>query len=319
MRVIAVEEHYWDRELAATFTGADAIKGAPQMVARLFEYGEQRLREMDAAGIDMQVLSHGAPGTQQLVGEQAITIARGANDRLHAIVAAHPDRFAAFACLPTAEPLAAADELERAVSTLGFVGAMIHGLTGRSFIDERRFWPIFERAQALDVPIYIHPSFPHPALVDAYLKEYAAEFPALVSAGWGFTVEAATQAIRLALSGVFDAYPSTQIILGHLGESLPFLLWRINQALSRPGNRGSFSFADVFRRHFWVTTSGNFSDTALRCTIAELGIDRILFAVDYPFVANEPAIAWLRGLDLAQADRAQIAEQNATALLKLKI
>ena len=316
-RVIALEEHYWDREVAATFEALDGVRGAPGIAERLYDYGELRIKEMDAAGIDVQVLSHGAPATQRLSGEAAVTLARGANDRLLGIVRAHPDRFAAFACLPTAKPGAAADELERTVTKLGFKGAMVHGLTNGVFFDDKRFWPIFERAQALDVPLYIHPATPHPAVIDAYLKDYVKDFPALLSAGWGFTMETATQGIRLVLSGVFDAYPSVKIILGHLGESLPFLLWRINHALARPGNRASFSFRDYFCKHFWITTSGFFSNPALLCCVMEMGIDRIMFSVDYPFVRNTPAAEWIPTIPLCEEDQRKLFSGNAERLLRL--
>src|SRR5262245_52056096 len=155
--VIALEEHYWDAELAATFSGLEAVRD-PEMLRRLNDLGELRLKEMDEAGIDLQVLSHGAPSAEKLSGDGAAAPTRRVNDRLHAAVGAHPDRLAGFAALPTSDPRAAADELERAVNTLGFKGAMIHGLANGMFIDDKRFWPIFERAQALDVPIYLHPS-----------------------------------------------------------------------------------------------------------------------------------------------------------------
>ena len=317
-RVIALEEHYWDREVAATFAPLDGVRGAPGIVERLYDHGDLRIKEMDAAGIDVQVLSHGAPATQRLAGETAVRLARGANDRLREIVNAHPDRFAAFACLPTAEPAAAADELERTVTTLGFKGAMVHGLTNGVFLDDKRFWPIFERAQALDVPLYVHPATPHPDVIEAYYKDYVKDFPAILSAAWGFTVETATQGIRLVLSGVFDAYPDVKIILGHLGESLPFSLWRITHALARPGNRGtSFSFRDYFCKHFWITTSGNFSNPALLCCVMEMGVDRILFSVDWPFAPNKPATEWLHSVPLCPEDREKLASGNAKRLLKL--
>jgi 2,3-dihydroxybenzoate decarboxylase len=317
-RVIALEEHYWDRDVAATFEPADGVRGAPGIAERLYDHGELRIKEMDEAGIDVQVLSHGAPATQRLQGDVAVKLARAANDRLLEIIRAHPDRFAGFACLPTADPKAAADELERTVTKLGFKGAMVHGLTNGVFFDDRRFWPIFERAQALDVPLYIHPATPHPAVVDVYLKEYVKDFPALLSAGWGFTMETATQGIRLVLSGVFDAYPDVKIILGHLGESLPFLLWRINAALARPGNRDtSFSFREYFCKHFWITTSGFFSNPALLCCVMEMGIDRILFSVDYPFVRNAPAAAWIPTIPLSPDDTRKLLSGNAERLLRL--
>ncbi len=317
-RVIAIEEHYWDKEVAATFEPMDRMRGAPGIVERLYDHAELRIKEMDEAGIDLQVLSHGAPATQRGDAATMVKLARGANDRLLEIVRAHPDRFAAFACLPTPDAKAAADELERCVTTLGFKGAMVHGLTNGVFLDDKRFWPIFERAQALDVPLYVHPATPHPAVVEAYYKEYIKDFPALLTAAWGFTVETATQGIRLVLSGVFDAYPEVKIILGHLGESLPFSLWRINHALSRPGNRStSCSFRDYFSKHFWITTSGNFSNPALLCCVMEMGIDRILFSVDYPFVANKPGTDWIPTIPLSAEDKAKLLSGNAERLLRL--
>src|SRR5258708_8519204 len=255
---VAVEEHYSDPDMKARFTGADATK-APPIAQRLDDLGELRLRDRDEAGIDIQVLSHGAPSVQKVDRESAVRLARKANDRLHAAVRAHPSRFAAFACLPTPDPKAAADELERCVSKLGFKGAMIHGLTnGTLFFDDKRFWPVFERAQALDVPLYMHPAVPHPAVIDAYYKDYAQDSPMLLRAPCGFTVEPATQAIRLVLSGVFDAYPKTKIILGHLGESLPVMVSRIDQALGRE-KKGRTAFPEDFSQHFVLTTLGSFA------------------------------------------------------------
>jgi predicted TIM-barrel fold metal-dependent hydrolase len=318
MRVIAIEEHYWDKEVAATFDATDAMRGAPSIVERLFDYGALRIKEMDEAGIDVQVLSHGAPATQRGEPDVVTRLARGANDRLREIVRAYPDRFAAFGCLPTPDPKAAADELERCVTKLGFKGAMVHGLTNGLFLDDKRFWPIFERAQELDVPIYIHPATPHHTVAEIYYKDYIKDFPALLTAGWGFTVEAATQGIRLVLSGVFDAYPEVKIIMGHLGESLPFSLWRITQALARHGNRStSFSFRDYFCKHFWITTSGNFSNPALLCSVMELGVDRIIFSVDYPYVANKLGTDWIPHIPLCDEDKVKILSGNAERLLRL--
>ena len=237
------------------------------------------------------------------------------NDRLHAAIAANPKRFAAFAALPTCDPTAAAEELERTVK-LGFKGAMIHGLANGLFVDDRRFWPIFERAERLDVPIYLHPSVPHPAVMEAYYKDYARDFPMVIRAAWGFTVETATQAIRLVLSGVFDAHPRLKVILGHLGETLPFLVWRIDHALARPGQK-ALSFRNIFCHQFYITTSGNFSNPALLCCMMEMGIDHVLFAVDWPFVANPPATRWMAGVPLCDEDKIKILGGNARRLLRI--
>ncbi|MBX6426718.1 MAG: amidohydrolase [Variibacter sp.] len=313
--VIAIEEHYWDEELAAHFTGRDANRNA-SVTKRLLDVGALRLQSMDQAGIDVQVLSHTAPSTQKLERDIAVPLTRRVNDRLATLIAAHPSRFAGFAALPTADPEAAADELERTVKELGFKGAMLHGLGNGVWLDDRRFWPIFARAEALDVPIYLHPSVPLPAVVDAYYKEFEQDFPVLLRAGWGYTVETATQAIRLILSGVFDAHPNLKIVLGHLGEGLPFLLWRIDNALSRPGQK-AVRFRDVFCRNFYVTTSGFFSNPALLCCLQEIGIDRILFAVDYPFEDNAPGPRWLESAPLCDEDKAKIASGNARRLLRM--
>jgi 2,3-dihydroxybenzoate decarboxylase len=311
--VIALEEHYWDEELAAH---AQEVERNPKIAERLFDLGALRLKEMDEAGVDVQVLSHGAPSGQQLKGADASAIVSRVNDRLAAFVKTRPDRFAAFGALATCDPAGAANELERVVTQHGFKGAMIHGLTNGQFIDDKKFWPIFERAQKLDVPIYLHPSLPHPAVMDAYYKDYLKDYAMVIRAAWGFTVETATQAIRMVLSGVFDSYPGLKIIIGHLGETLPFLVWRIDQALSRPGQK-TISFRDVFCGRFYLTTSGNFSNPALLCCVQEIGIDRVMFAVDWPFVQNGLATKWVDTMLLCDEDKIKILSGNAKRLLRM--
>jgi len=166
------------------------------------------------------------------------------------------------------------------------------------------------------VPIYLHPALPHPKVVDVYLKDYVERFPGVLNAGWGFTMETATAGIRMVLSGVFDKYPNLKIILGHLGETLPFLLWRIDSVLNRPGNDG-IAFRDVFCSHFYVTTSGFFSDPALLLCIQELGIDRVLFAVDYPFVPNAPGPQWMDRIMLNTEDKNKILHGNSERVLRM--
>jgi predicted TIM-barrel fold metal-dependent hydrolase len=258
------------------------------------------------------VMSETAPAAQQLDAESAVRLARRSNDYLHEAVRAHPDRFAGFAALPTPDPRAAADELERTVTKLGFKGAMIMGLTHGRFLDEKEFWPIFERAVALDVPVYIHPGPPHRAVVEAYYKD----FPDLVGAPLAFTVETLTHAVRLIRRGVFDAYPGLKIIVGHLGEALPFLLWRVDNTLKRYTSLAR-GFADYAREHFYVTTSGAFSNTALQCTIAELGVEKIMFSVDWPFMSNMPGRKFMDAAPISEKDRALIFGGNARKLLKL--
>ena len=315
MPVIAIEEHYWDHELAAQSKGSEGVR-SQEHLKRLYDLSELRLKEMDEAGIDIQVLSHGAPSTQKLDASIAVDLTQRVNDRLAAAIARHPTRFAGFAALPTANPEAAARELERCVKDLGFVGAMICGLTNGVFHDDARFWCIYERAEALGVPIYFHPSFPDADVSRAYYDKYAKDFPQVVRAAWGYTVETATQAVRLILSRVFEKHPGLKVVLGHMGETLPYQLWRIDQALKRPGH-DVMHFRDHFTRNFYITCSGHFSTTALVCAMMEMSMDHIMFSVDYPFVANKPAIDWLETLQLSETDMRKFLSGNARQLLKI--
>ncbi|MBR1297371.1 amidohydrolase family protein [Bradyrhizobium sp. AUGA SZCCT0042] len=311
MAIIALEEHYIDAEVQAAL-------GAPStpLDEKLADFASARLQDMDRAGITMQVLSHAPPGLQRIDSGNAVALAVRANDRLRQIVANAPTRFAGFASLPTSDPASAADELERAVTKLHFKGAMIHGMIDAvDFMDDRKYWPIFERAQALDVPIYIHPAEPHPDVIRRYFGTYAKTHPMFVRAAWGFTFETGTHAMRLVLSGVFDVYPRLKIILGHFGEAIPFLMARIDEALSR--DTPMKNFRDVFSSHFYVTTSGFFSDPALLCCLQEMGTDRILFSVDWPYASNTAGTQWLGGVPLPKEDREKIAFKNAQRLLRI--
>jgi 2,3-dihydroxybenzoate decarboxylase len=201
------------------------------------------------------------------------------------------------------------------VTRYDFRGALINGLTAGSFLDKKKFWCIFERAQALDVPIYLHPGIPHTAVTDAYYSDYRrGEFPFL-SVAWGFTAETAIHAIRLVVSGVFDTFPRLKVILGHLGEAIPFTLWRCDWIIQHVGGRRAF--ADTFREHFYLTTSGNFQQSALTCCITELGIDRIMFAVDYPYNDSAEAVAFVRSAPISEGEKEKILHANADRLLRL--
>jgi predicted TIM-barrel fold metal-dependent hydrolase len=312
--VIALEEHYADPAVLAR----DGDRGGRPagLVEKLTDLGERRLQAMDAAGIDLQVISHAPSAIQQLDPKASRELAKQANDRLHHAVDRNPERFAGFAALPTPDPRAAADELERTVTQLGFKGAMIHGRTHDEFHDLRKFWPLYERAQRLDVPIYIHPGPPHPAMVQAYYADYLTDFPALNTAAWGFTIDTATQVVRMILSGVFDEYPNLKVIIGHMGEAIPFLVDRIDESINRPGGK-PIAFKETFVKHVWITTSGHFSTPALMCALLELGIDRILFSVDWPYVDNQPGVKWMETLPLSAEDKQKMFNGNARRLLKI--
>jgi predicted TIM-barrel fold metal-dependent hydrolase len=312
--VIAIEEHYWDKDLTAHFKGAEGSRD-PEMLKRLYDLGDYRISLMDAAGVDMQVLSHGAPSLQKIGADIAVDIGRRVNDRLGEACAKYPKRFAAFAALPTAAPEAAAKELERCVKA-GFKGAMIHGLSNGEFLDDPKFDPIWATAERLGVPIYLHPSVPDPTVAKIYYERYLEDFPMVIRAAWGFTVETATIAIRLVLGRVFERHQALQIVLGHFGETLPFVLWRIDQALKRPGAK-PLDFRRVFSSNFHVTTSGNFSNPALLCTMMEIGIDRIMFAIDFPFVDNPDGMNWIPNMPICEEDKIKLLSGNARRLLKL--
>lgn len=307
---IAIEEHFWTPELRDLRSGYDVFHDR-ELCRRLSDLGALRIAEMDEAGIDLQVISHVEPATQNFEPAEAVRLAIAANDLLREAIGAHPTRFAGFAALPTSDPAAAARELERTVVELGFKGAMIHGLTCGAFPDEKPFWPIFETAQRLDVPIYLHPATPHPGVIDAYYKGY----PSLVRVGHGFTSEMSAVASRLVLSEVFEAFPRLQIILGHLGEALPFLLPRVDRYVSR--QMKGRTFGDTLRKHFHFTTGGKFTHTALACTIEEIGIERLMFAVDWPFHANRDGAAFIETAPISDEAKAKIFGGNARRLLRL--
>jgi predicted TIM-barrel fold metal-dependent hydrolase len=310
LNVIAIEEHFWTPELQGL--RPTGLVRDPEHAKRLDDIGALRISEMDASGIDMQVLSETAPAVHQLDPDKAIPLARRSNDYLYEHISKNPTRFAGFASLPVADPKAAADELERAVTKLGFKGAMFMGLCKGRFLDEKFFWPIFERAEKLDVPVYLHPSKPHQAVIDAYFKDH----PSLIGPSLGFGNEVLTMAARLVVGGVLDAYPNLKVIIGHLGEGLPFLQWRMDRSLARDAKLPK-SFTDYVKQHFWITTSGNFSTPSLLCCVMEMGADRILFSVDYPFVPNPPGVKWMETVPLGPEDRAKILNGNATRLLRL--
>ena len=309
-RRIALEEHFWTSELRELRRGHDVLS-EPQLCRRLTDLGELRIAEMDAAGIDLQVISHVEPATQNFEPDAAVRLARAANDLLHQAIVAHPTRFAGFAALPTPDPLAAARELERAVGALGFKGAMVHGLTRGRFLDEKPFWPIFEAAQSLDVPIYLHPATPHPDVIAAYYEGY----PSMVRVGHGFTGEMSAAAIRLVLSEVFVTFPRLRVILGHLGETLPFLLPRVDRYVSR--EMKGRTFAEGLRKHFYFTTGGKFTHAALQCAIEAIGIERLMFAVDWPFHSNLDGVAFIEKAPIGEDAKAMIFADNARRLLRL--
>lgn len=287
--------------------------------ARLRDFGADRLAGMDASGISVAILSHTVPGVQGIVEPgAAASAAREINDRLADEVKRRPDRYAGFASIAVHDPDVASRELERAVTRLGLKGAMINGYTNTKdpqrveYLDDPKFLPFWEAAASLGAPIYLHP---RPAL-DQRIYEGHSE---LIGATWGFAPEAATHALRLIYSGLFDRFPSLTVILGHLGETLPYFSWRIQHCFEyNPSDKKvQRRLQDYLCENFYVSTSGIFSDQALIGAMLTIGADRILFACDYPYEVMEPAARWIERAAISEGDRKKIAAGNARRLFKI--
>jgi predicted TIM-barrel fold metal-dependent hydrolase len=320
---IALEEHFITPELEELMfpsIGWDPAEWQ-EMRRRLNETGDVRLAEMDRFGIERSVLSLAAPCIQDEVDPaRAVTRAAAANDRLAEVVARRPDRFSAFAALPMQDPDAAAGELERTVRDYGFKGALVNGyssigsLDTAAYYDEPRFLPFWERVAALGVPFYLHPRNPLPNQRRIYQGREE-----LLGPTWAFAVETGTHAMRLITSGLFDRFPTLTIVLGHLGEFLPFAVDRLQQRLSHiPSVALRRRPVDVLRENFYVTTSGNFHTPSLVAVLTQLGADRVLFAVDYPFERAEDAVSWFDTVAIGDDDRQKIGRTNAQRLLGLR-
>jgi predicted TIM-barrel fold metal-dependent hydrolase len=324
MRTIAVEEHFVTpsfmvgpgKGFLERFRSLGP-RGA-LIAERLSDMGDKRIAEMDAAGIDMQVLSLNSPGVEQIEPEEAIACARDANDFLADVIKRHPTRFAGFASLPVQAPERAAEEFERCVRQLGFKGANINGHTRGRYLDDPFFSPILECAEALGLPIYLHPTVPTKAVSDAL---YGGLSPAVsgifASSGWGWHIETAIHLLRMILSGVFDRHPKLQVAIGHMGESLPFMLPRLNKTLSPQVTSLVRPVADYLRQNVHYTFGGfNFAPTFLNLLL-EVGVERIMFSADYPYGSMEEAKTFLQHLPVSESDRERIAHGNAERLLGL--
>jgi uncharacterized protein len=331
MRTIALEEHYATqaflegpgRELRAQAEAAHdhpkVAAGYARLVEGLCNLGEGRVAAMDAAGVDVQVLSLTSPGVEQLDAGEAVALARETNDGLAEAVRRHPGRFAGFAALPTAAPKAAADELERAVRGHGFVGALINGHVREWYLDDSFFWPILERAETLGVPIYLHPTPPPLPVVEAsYTGHYAPGVTALLAtAAWGWHMETATHLLRLVLSGAFDRYSGLQLVVGHMGEALPFMLPRLEMALPVEATKLDRPVGDYLRENVHYTFGGFNWSQAFLDLVLQVGVDRIMFSTDHPYASMSEARAFLDGLPVSPADKKRIAHGNAEHLLAL--
>ena len=321
---IALEEHF---AIEATLGDSKVFGGHvwAQLGPRLTDIQDLRLKEMDKHGVELMILSLNAPAVQAIHDvARAIAVAKEANDHLAAEVAKRPGRFAGFAALPMQDAAAAAAELTRCVKELGMVGALVNGFSQAGtpdnvlYYDLPQYRPFWRTVEALDVPFYLHPRNPLPGGTRSYEGHNW-----LLGPTWAFHAETAVHALRLIGSGLFDECPKLKIVLGHTGEGLPVYLWRIdgrNGWMQAPHKYAAqHGVGHYFRKHFYLTTSGNFSTPALVNAVTEMGAGRVMFSVDWPFEAVEEAAAWFDRAEIGEADRAKIGRGNAVALFKLRL
>lgn len=314
--LITLEEHFL-AEAADKSLYSEQLGDIPGLKEKLADVGSLRLKAMDAGGVSMQVVSHG-PGA--MPAEQC----KAANNQLAAAVQARRDRFAGFAVLPVSDPEGSAKELTRCVRELGFVGALIDNRSGNTYYDGSDYEPLWSAAQELDVPIYLHPTWPTPEQKELI---YTGNFSngamlSLSASGWGWHSDVGLHVLRLFAAGTFDRFPNLKIIIGHMGEMIPFMLDRIVQLSPRWGQRER-GFKDVYDTNIWITTSGVWSIDPMATILRNTKIERILYSVDYPFAKNENGLAFINELEKSQLvtreQLEQIAYKNAEQLLGLRV
>ena len=322
---IGLEEHFATPETLQDSAGFLADESWTELSARLIDMQERRLREMDDNGMEMMILSLNAPAIQAIHNRsQAIDMAKRANDFLAEQVALRPNRFQGFAALPMQDPEAATQELERCMKDYGFRGALVNGFSQIDtpenvvYYDAPQYEGFWAKAEQLDAPFYLHPRNP----ISSWAQIYNGH-PWLMGPTWAFAQETAVHALRLMASGLFDRHPGLKIVLGHLGEGLPFNMWRVDNRngwvkapKSYPAKK---PLSEYFQQNFWLTTSGNFRTQTLIDAMMEIGADRVLFSTDWPFENVDHACNWFDAASISEADRLKIGRTNAVDLFKLKI
>jgi 2,3-dihydroxybenzoate decarboxylase len=320
---IALEEHFAIPETLSHSAGFFPDSVWPELQGRLLDIHEKRLRLMDEHGIELMLLSLNAPAIQAIPDPaQANEIARRANDFLAEQVRKRPARFQALAALPMQDPDLAIRELQRCVKDLGFKGALVNGFSqirdanSAVYLDLPQYWPFWEIVERLDIPFYLHPRNPLPGMAQIYEGH-----PWLLGPTWAFGQETAVHALRLMGSGLFDKFPRIQIIVGHMGEGLPYSMWRVDNrnawVKAPPRYPAKKKIAEYFSANFYLTTSGNFRTQTLIDAILEIGVDRILFSTDWPFENIDHAAIWFDAASISENDRLKIGRTNAARLFKL--
>jgi len=318
-RTITLEEHFVTESFLRAIGSYGKAGPLAQFQPKLLDLGAGRIAAMDEAGIDLQVLSLASMGFDGLDASTATLLARDVNDELASAVRAKPSRLGGFAGLALKDPESAAQELERCIQKLGFCGVLLDGTTGGLFLDHPRFTPVFEAAVALDVPVYLHPAPPPERVFESYFTGLPEGVGHMLSiAGWGWHAETALHTLRLIASGLFDRFPTLQLMIGHMGEMLPMALARTSLALSHVA-RLRQPVAAYFQSNIHVTTSGYFTLPPLRCALDVVGIDRMMFSIDYPFSATTVGRKYLTELEetLTDEELSKLTYRNAEGLLKL--
>lgn len=322
---IVFEEHMAIPEtLEETRNFAGESADYDDFTREILDMGDYRLELMDKTGIEFALLSNNAPGVQGIFDvDEGVSAAQKANDAMAEAVTKHPDRYAGLAALPMYTPDLASDELTRCIKELGFKGAMVNGFQQSGVEDSAIYYDIPEfrsfwaTVSELDVPFYLHPRMQLQTRAPIYDGH-----PWLKSSPWGFAVETSIHSLRMCGSGMFEDYPNLKIIIGHLGEHIPYDLWRIDarMAFSARGYRGNRPLGDYFRENFLITTSGNFFDPAFKCALDVVGIDRMFFSADYPFERMEDAAEWFDATQvITDEDRVKIGRTNAIELFNLNL
>ena len=319
---ITLEEHFSSPRITKEVPEAKAhyANFPPHILSKLECLDDGRIQDMDKGQVSLQILSHGP-------GDVPLSVCAGVNDDLAVAISQNPSRLAGFATLPMAEPEAAAVELDRCVRQLGFVGALIENhLSNGQFYDNERFWSVFAKAQELDVPIYIHPTFASDNMMEDYYKgNYSDSVALALSAyGWAWHTETGLHILRLFASGVFDQFPRLKIVIGHMGEMLPFQIDRVFAVSERwGGERRRRGLREVWRNNIWITTSGMFSLAPLACLLQTIPIDHLLYSVDYPFSPNERGLQFFEEVKMSglikEEDLELFAFRNAENLLRVKV
>lgn len=319
MRTITLEEHFVTKDFIKATHGYGPDT-PPQMQAireKLLDIGDGRIAAMDEAGIDTQVLSLAALGIGKLAPAEQTPMMRSVHDEVAEAVKAHPDRFAAFATPGLKEPANAVKELERCITQLGFKGMLLDGTTDGKFLDAPEFFPVLEAAAELGVPLYLHPAPPPKQVADVYYSGLPGEIGHLLSiAGWGWHAENGLHALRLIVSGVLERLPKLKVIIGHMGEGVPYALARSSGILT-PAAHLKRSVAETFKEQFYVTTSGYFTRPPFECAREVFGFEHMMYSVDYPFSPNTRGVEFLKQLDLSEGESAAFRGGHAAALLRL--